>query len=80
MTEETMNRLAAAIERLADVLTEKGEKESPPFNPPKGKDPKRKPHPACARACEDAGFDRLFDEFWAALAVAKKNFRPANKR
>ena len=57
---------SAAVRELAAVSTEKGEKENPPFNPPKGKDPKRKPHPACARACEDAGCDRLCDEFWAA--------------
>ena len=71
-----LGQVVNRLDRLAEILTEKGEKESPPFNPPKGKDPKRKPHPACARACEDAGFDRLFGEFWAALAVAKKKFSP----
>ena len=65
MTDEAINRLAQAIDRLAEVLTEKGEKENPPLYPPKGKDPKRNPQPACARACEGDGFGRLFDEFWA---------------
>ena len=44
--------------------TEKGEKKIPP-SPPIRKDPKRNPPIACARACEEADFGHLFDEFWA---------------
>ena len=44
--------------------TEKGEKKIPP-SPPIRKGPKRNPPIACARACEEADFGHLFDEFWA---------------
>ena len=64
MTDEAINRLAEAIERLAEVLTEKGEKENPP-HPLKEKTQKEIPNPR-ARACEETEFVRYFGEFWSA--------------
>ena len=58
MTDEAINRLAEAIERLAEVLTEKGEKENPP-HPLKEKTQKEIPNPR-ARACEETEFVRFF--------------------
>ena len=69
---EAIRTLAEAVNRLADALlitqtpTEKGEKEKSPHTPLKGKDPKRKTINACARASEQANFERLFAEFWDA--------------
>ena len=60
-----LGKVADGLDRLAQILTEKGEKEKSPYNPLKGKGAKRNPPIPRACACEGEGFDRLFDEFWA---------------
>ena len=63
---KVLGQVVNRLDRIAEALTEKGGKKIPPYNPPIRKDPKRKPHPACARAREEAEADRLFAEFWDA--------------